>query len=350
MRFFKCDRGILLVIGALILGWGGFGILWLAAYILGSNHVAFASFWLKSQVSMLIAVSLICMCFVYRRSIEIADELLYTLNSPEDSQALVSCYKFTFSSKWQILHSCGWAVVFPAVAFSMGMHLDWVVSSLMCLGFVASGFLMSAGLWFTFAMIRLIYKYASLQPRVNWLCPNRTVALLNLTNLVSSWACCFLLGAILIISGFIQAPWSGDTWISKFFEVFWVGFVVVFVAVNFFVPHLALRPVIVHGKQVGLRFLGSRIEDLVEGRLEGQVPESQFSLESREREIIILREYRDAYAALVRSGTWAVDTRAFGRFFSALLIPWVVFCLQNPEMCETVWNWMGSQLGLGAGE
>lgn len=294
--------------------------------LVGSNIHAYTEFWLRVNLSGMLAGAFLFMSYIYFKTVDIIDEVIFILETKEQMDKVRKCYELMFISKYQIIHSFVWALVISATGLIMGVPLDkWGV---IYMGLAASGtgFVMATGLWYTITSSIFVYKFSRFEKiKVNMFEPSRTIGIREVANLLGTWGICLILEALLVLFGFYYANWSYGQEIIIFFHSFWTLFVFAIAIFVFMYPHISVKRLIINGKRQGSRDFQKRISKMLDN-LDKHSPNE---LELLERELNILCQYQKIYVDIVKSPSMAMDLSVVGRFVSALIIPLVIFMLQE---------------------
>lgn len=303
-----------------------FGLLFML--LIGSDIHAYTEFWLEVNFSAWIAGMFFFMSYIYFKTIDFIDEIMFVLENKEQADEIRKCYELMFISKYQIIHSLVWGLIISATGLIMGVPLDkWGVIYMSLAAFVA-GFLVATGLWYSITSSFIVYKFSKFNKiKLNLFEPSRTIGIRDIANLLGTWGICFMLESIIVLFGFFYADWSYGQQAIDLLHLFWSSFIFAAVIFVFLFPHILIKRLITLGKRQGAKGFQERITKI----LDNLGKHSPNELEMIERELNILSQYQKIYINIIKSPSVAIDLSVIGKFFSAMIIPLFIILFERPD-------------------
>ncbi|MCK4998745.1 MAG: hypothetical protein KAS23_04390 [Anaerohalosphaera sp.] len=303
--------------------------------VLGVNPEDYSKFWLRLNLSGMIAGMFYFMSYIYSRTVESLDDFLFVLKSKQHIDTLKDSYRLVFKSPLQLVNCAIWGLLMTSTELAMGVPLSMPGTIYICVSSLVVGFLLGSGLWYTITISILIRRFCGIQEiRLNIFDPSRTVGIRELSNLLSVWGICLVLEALLVLLGLFGANWSHGEAIIDFLHLFWTAFIFFVVMFVFMYPHYEIKKIIAMGKKKGAK----KYQDHIEGFMSKFGNHSIDELEKLEKEIGILSKYHNIYISIIKSPSMAIDISVIWKFISAMTVPMAIAIIERPQFFSDIYE------------
>lgn len=197
-------------------------------------------------------------------------------------------------------------------------------------------FLVGPGVWVAITSMFWINAYSSPSClQIQALRPHRHSALRVAGSIISTYALSFSLEASLVLSAFFAFEWQqGQYWVTVV-RIMWVITIIPLIVMLFAYPQYKIKQVIIYAKE-------SIMDDLEKHINDQYYNYTHKSVEELEK----LVRYIDLQDKLQAEKNYTWDIAVLTRFFSAIIVPFIVATLQLPNIVaipqalSAIWSYL----------
>src|SRR3989304_741476 len=304
------------------------------ALISAQDLYAHTIFCVRLNIYMITVGAFLLIAFIHKKFIDISSEIIYPISSVEDLERIRQSYVFLFSGKPQYYFCIILSIVtlltillFLRLPFSGYLYIYYAIYA------ITSLFLACGGIWITVGLLYFANKYAQCTSiRFNIIHPQHTIGIKHLASISSTWGICFSLEAVFVLIGLWACPWAANYEAIFYVSFFWTIFVFFMTLITSILPKYIIRRLIRRGERLRAYWLQHLLEQSKIDYNEG------VNVCEREQIINRCKDYSDACKVIAFEPNSSINIRTYLELTGSLLVPVVIFTMQNYTKVRSLIN------------